>query len=148
MPRGKPANRGRGAARTPAINREFVARPSVKELPTGFQLRIHSTDIPSPVRTAFPEFKQAQPYFSALEKFAPEFAHSAEHRSACWLGAPDIASVSRDTTDESGFLGDLEFSNGNRAPIFVKRIHLLDPLSAMEGEYVLPSDGALPAPSE
>lgn len=148
MPRGKPAHRGRGAARTPAINREFVARPSVKELPTGFQLRIQSTDIPSPVRDAFPEFKQAQPYFSALEKLAPEFAHSAEHRSTCWLGAPDIASVSRNDTDDSGFLADLEFSNGNRAPIFVKRIHLLDPLSTMEGEYVLPSDGALPAPSE
>jgi hypothetical protein len=33
-------------------------------------------------------------------------------------------------------------------PVFIKRIHLLDATSAMEGDYVWPSSGALPAPSE
>lgn len=32
--------------------------------------------------------------------------------------------------------------------MFVKRIHLLEPISAMKGEYVWPEDGALSAPSE
>ena len=101
--------------------------------------------------TAFPEFKKQQSFFSALEKLYPELAGSAHE--AGWLGiAPDRLSgvdrVGSGGGEPSRFAASLHLSDGSTQPVFVKRIHLLDPIRAMEGEYVWPQDGALPASSD
>lgn len=160
MPRGKPAFRGRGgrgrgaaaAARKPANKPKAhtVAKPAVKDLPADLTLSPSSEVVPPVVIQSFPEFRNAQSFFSSLERLCPEFAGSVDGHNRCWLGVAS-SSISNIVLDgDSAFNATLTLcgSEGSPRPVFVKRIHLLDPVSAMEGEYVWPRDGALPAPSE
>jgi hypothetical protein len=41
-----------------------------------------------------------------------------------------------------------DISGVHNIPMFIKRVHLVEPISAMEGIYLLPQDGALPQPQE
>lgn len=161
MPRGKPAKRGgvrggrggrgggRGGGRVGggAPKGHIVAAPAVKDLPADLVLTPSNSAVPSVLLTSLPEFSNGQSFFSSLERICPEFAGSVEGHTHCWLGVPtiSISNIVRDT--DSAFNATLSLVSGD-VPVFVKRIHLLDPLSAMEGEYVWPRDGALPAPSE
>lgn len=156
MPRGKPAFSGRGrgrggaAAKKPASKTKAhqVAKPAVKELPADLSISTSSEVVPSNILTALPEFRHAQSFFSSLERLCPEFAGSVDGHNRCWLGVPgsSISNIVRDA--ESAFNATLILGESDTRPVFVKRIHLLDPVSAMEGEYVWPREGALPAPSE
>ena len=152
------ANRGgghRGGAtqnNTPKTPKYHVARPAVLELPTSLRISPSVSPIPSQITEAFPEFKKPQPFFSALERLQPEFGGSPTRSEKCWLGIPEERIVSVTRESESPFYANLVLSDtsGNTVnqPVFVKRIHIIDPICAMEGEYVLPGDGALPAPSD
>jgi hypothetical protein len=160
MPRGKPAfsgrgrggrGRGRGGGAPPrktVPKAHHVAKPAVRDLPANLSVNPSSEVVPSSVLAALPEFRHAQSFFSSLERLCPEFAGSVDGHNRCWLGVPgsSITNIVRDA--ESAFNATLIFGEADARPIFVKRIHLLDPVSAMEGEYVWPRDGALPAPSE
>ena len=131
---------GRGGAR--------IARPFVTELPASLTLSGSTAELPNVIREAMTEFKKPQAYFSALEKLQPSFESSILGYQSCWLGisGETVSGVERQT--ESSFEGALVMTDGSKRDIFIKRIHLVDPLAAMEGEYVLPEDGALAAPSE
>lgn len=159
MPRGRPMPRrggargggrgGRGGSSTgpsrgPAGH---VAKPAVKDLPDDLIIAPSHEGIPEPIVNAFPEFSKPQPFFSAIEKLCPEYTSSTHNFKHCWMGIPG-AQISRIEREDTGYLASIVYNNDAKQPIFVKRIHLLDPMSAMEGEYVWPSDGALSAPSE
>jgi hypothetical protein len=158
MPRGKPVRRGRGRGRggasaaPPRNSRYLVAKPSVKDLPDNLVLTPTAELVPPVLVDALAEFRGAQSFFSSLERIYPEFAGSVDGYHRCWLGTKsgNISGFVRDSS--SNFKGSIVLRDSDEKttekPVFVKRIHLLDPLSAMEGEYVWPRDGALPAPSE
>jgi hypothetical protein len=157
MPRGKPAKRGgrggaargRGGAATATRRPTFyVAKPAVKDLPDDLSLTPSNEVVPPVILDSLPMFRHGQSFFSSLERLCPEFAGSVDGHNHCWLGlnGSSISNIVRDA--ESAFNATLSLTDGQELPIFVKRIHLLDPVSAMEGEYVWPRDGALPAPSE
>jgi hypothetical protein len=138
---------GGGGKGSVAANRisAHVAKPAVTELPPSLQIAFQPNPIPSFFATAFPEFKKQQGFFSALERLYPDIAGSTS--SSGWLGLPSdrLSGVDR---GDSRFAASLRLSDGSTQPVFVKRIHLLDPVRAMEGDYVWPNDGALPAPSD
>jgi hypothetical protein len=111
------------------------------------RVRPTTTDVPVCVRDAFPEFSQIQPFCSILERLSPEYAGSMFAYKECWVGNTHLSSVERD--EFNTFRAHVSLDSGSPPQdVFVKRIHLLDPIRYMEGEYVLPSEGALPAPSE
>jgi hypothetical protein len=161
MPRGKPAKNGRGgpgrggrggrggarSASAPVNDKQRVAKPAVKTLPDFLNISISNKCLPKCIEETFTEFTNPQPFFSSIERLNPEINSSGSKYTNCWLGAPNITAIARD--DDSAFNATLTL-DGDAAPrnVFVKRIHLLDPISAMEGDYVWPRDGALPAPSE
>ena len=136
-------NAGKGGA---AAGR--VAKPAVTELPETLLLSGSPTIFPSLIRDALTEFKKPQPYFSALEKLQPTLESSQLVPGSWWFGISGELLAGIDRRSESSFEATLKLKDDSSRDIFIKRIHLLDPLAAMEGEYVLPEDGALPAPSE
>jgi len=131
---------GRGGAR--------VARPAISELPESLKLFTLPASLPKILHETMTEFKKPQPYFSALEKLEQTYESSLLGFNNCWLGISGelVAGVERQT--DSSFEAALKLVDGTKRDIFIKRIHLVDPLAAMEGEYVLPADGALSAPSD
>ena len=148
MPRGKPQGKG-GAHKASKQSQEHVAKPAVSEFPTSLQLHVEKCGIPSVLSEAFPEFRNAQSFFSALERIDPEFGGSCDAYKTCWLGLPaDTIQEIQHDPEGDGFTSCIVLKDGTQLPTFVKRIHLLDPICAMEGEYVWPEEGALPAPSE
>jgi hypothetical protein len=154
MPRGKMPRRGAGnrggsvAIQAPKSRAQpnRVAVPVVSELPTNLCVNPSHLPLPEPLIAAFPEFRNQQAYFSALERLCPEYASRAQLPVNAWLGAPDISGV-LPSEDANVFYRDLIVGD-TVVPIFVKRIHIADPLSVMDGTYILPREGALPAPSE
>lgn len=148
--RGRGGGRGGGAAAAHARHShpdERVARPATTDLPATLSIQPLAEPVPTAIVEAFPEFTHAQSFFSALERLYPEYGGSVHAFRNCWTGVrgADIECVVRDA--DSDFFARILFKEGHESPIFVKRIHLLDPISYMEGEYVTPVEGALPAPS-
>ena len=125
-----------------------VARPAVKDLPAELTFTPSHETVPSTIVYALPEFREPQSFFSSLERICPEYQDSVEGYNRCWVGVPgaSVADFTRDV--DSAFNGVLKTVDGAEHPVFIKRIHLLHPEEAMEGEYLWPRDGALPAPSE
>jgi len=124
-----------------------VAKPGVKDLPETLALTPSTGPVPPVFQTAFPEFRRQQPYCSILEQLFPEFSTSTDRMDSCWMGVPAsaIGDVRRHTYSQFSIEVDV---SGVPEHVFLKRIHLLDPIAAMEGDYVWPEEGALPAPSD
>jgi len=125
----------------------YVASPAVKDLPECLTVAPTIGDIPKVILSSLPEFSECQPFWSLLEKVMPEFAGSPSLYKKCWTGISGELWQSLDVDTSSRFLGSVTIA-GKTVPVFIKRVHLLDAGNAMEGEYVWPSSGALPAPSE
>lgn len=143
---GRGGRGGKPVAPKQTIQRGIVAKPDVSELPTSLQITPVRAPIPDVILSALPEFRKAQSFFSILERLQPEFGGSNENVKHCWLGMNGslIESMSHDV----GFYATIHTTEKQELPVFVKRIHLLDPISAMEGDYIWPDDGALSAPSD
>lgn len=156
MGRGIPRRGGRGGGRGGAAHRgaakgsnakhenQNVAKPQTS-LPTDLHVMPSEQDVPESISKHFPEFRAIQPFFSILERLSPEYAGSMFAYKKCWVGS-SISNVERDESDL--FRARVSLENGAEHDVFVKRIHLLDPIRYMEGEYVIPHEGALAAPSE
>ncbi len=149
MARGRGRGRGgRGGAATRPPQRGPCCKPAVTTLPTSLQIHPRNEGVPTAVTTALTEFRNFQPFFSALERIAPEVATQSRVAS-CWLGCSgeSIREMVRPTED--GFAAELVLADETApAPVFIKRVHILDPLDCIEGECIWPADGSLPAPSE
>lgn len=141
-----------GGMRAPGRNNvvnHHIAKPRVREFPSELLIIPSNEPIPSAILNDFPEFQKPQSFFSSIEKLYPEISVGGVIYKQCWLGIPsaDILSLQKDISDESGFRATLTRTNTIQEPVFVKRVHLLDAMNAMEGEYIWPDDGGLPAPS-
>ena len=143
--RGRGGAQGRGGGHS---NSARPAKPAVATLPSALHIHPSSSPIPPVIVNAFPEFRKPQSFFSALERLRPEFGGSTDGYRSSWLGISEEHLVSVTRKEGTGFEATLHLTNGQEQPVFVKRIHLLEPVSAMEGEYVWPDDGALPSPSD
>jgi hypothetical protein len=131
MPKGRPAVRP--AAARPAAARPATVSPSL--LPP-----FTDTTIPAAVAESLPEFHNLQPFFATQERLRS----SSPVFERCWMGSP-IVSLTR-SGDQSLFA--TVGVNDCDVPVFLKRIHLLDPIRAVEGEYRWKSDVILSAPTE
>ena len=149
--RGGSASGGRGGSAAGNAGGKVnvrIAKPTVSELPESLLLSNAPTQMPTTIREAMSEFKKPQAYFSALEKLQPSLEASIVGFQSSWLGISGESITGIERPNDSSFEGALKMADGTTKDIFIKRIHLVDPLAAMEGEYVLPSDGALSAPSD
>jgi hypothetical protein len=89
-----------------------------------------------------PTVRSAQTYFPSLEQLFP----SLQRRPALnpTLAATELAvDVSGDGT---ATVENLMTHERRTTPVWMRTVHLVEPITAMSGEYVLPADGALPAP--
>lgn len=139
--------RGKVQPKSTPVKKIHEAKPSVKELPETLTIKIHTSDVPEVVKTGLVGFSSIQCYWSGLEKLMPELSGSSGYLKKTWTGVlPE--SIQNFKIDEiNSFDGNINIS-GTDLPVFVKRLHLLNPRNAMEGEYIWPHEGALPAPSE
>ncbi len=119
-------------------------KPRVPKVPTSLLPSPQEATIPSAIVDKLEEFRNAQPFFSALERIAPE-ASSLSRMQTCWMGTTEIDGFEREAED--GFRATLT-TQGTTYPVFLKRTHLLNPLDCIEGECIWPTEGSLPAPSE
>ena len=112
------------------------------------QILYSSKPIPQKVKEYLePHFSKAQTYFSSLEKIftnlAPGKSEGFLLNTAEWI--QDISGFT-DPYRFQGIVGPLDSLTERRAVnLFMKRAHILNPVSYMSGEYVLPDDGALPS---
>ena len=131
----------------PAVVKGHVASPAVKTLPECLTVTPGTGDVPKIICDSLPEFTECQPFWSLLEKLMPEFAGSPSLYKNCWTGISGEAWNKIDVDTSSRFYANVQIGE-QEVPVFIKRIHLLDATCAMEGDYIWPSSGALPAPSE
>jgi hypothetical protein len=83
-----------------------------------------------------------QSYFPSLETLFPSLAEGVS-------GSPTLVATELATEISGGFATIENLTTRSRrdgVPIWIRPVHLLEPLECMEGEYVMPNDGALPAP--
>lgn len=147
MPRGG-GRGGHGASQQIQKTPGNIAKPLIAKLPSNLLVVPRHVAIPGIITDAFPEFRNVQSYFSALERLCPEYGGSYSAYTHTWIGisGESISRIERDP--DSVFQASIHMVSGDVQPVFVKRIHLLDATAAMEGDYVWPIDGALPAPSD
>ena len=112
------------------------------------QILYSSKPIPQKVKEYLePHFTKAQTYFSSLEKIftnlAPGKSEGFLLNTAEWI--QDISGFT-DPYRFQGIVAPLDSpAEGRSVNLFMKRAHILNPISYMSGEYVLPDDGALPS---
>lgn len=96
--------------------------------------------IPSTITSVLtaPEFRDLQPFFCAQESFRT----TPIRPSHSWMGSTQIDSFTRD--ESNPLFASLGLKSGETVPIFLKRIHILDPLRAVEGDYAWNSSAGLP----
>jgi len=134
-----------GANKAVGKTRSFCDEP--KSNPA-LQILYSSKPIPPKVKTFLePHFTKAQTYFSSLEKIftnlAPGKSEGFLLNTAEWI--QDISGFT-DPYRFQGIVAPLDSpAEGRSVGLFMKRAHILNPISYMSGEYVLPDDGALPS---
>jgi hypothetical protein len=113
----------------------------------GLEILYTSKSIPQNVINYLsPNFTKAQTYFSSLEKIftnlTPGKSEGFLLNTAEWI--QDISGFI-DPYRFQGMVGPLDSTTLRPVNLFMKRAHILNPISYMSGEYVLPDDGALPS---
>lgn len=144
---GRPGRGGHTQGAKKDMPNPHIASPAVKALPECLTVAPTMGGIPKVIVDSLPEFTECQPFWSLLEKVMPEFAGSPSLYKKCWTGISGDLWQSLEVDPMSRFQGSVTIAD-KTVPVFIKRVHLLDAGNAMEGEYVWPSSGALPAPSE
>jgi hypothetical protein len=88
------------------------------------------------------DFPEIQTYFPALEVLFPSLVEQAK-------GSPTLAAaelVTEMTDSTTATVENLVTKGQRQTPVWVRKVHLLEPLDVLSGEYVAPRDGSLPAP--
>ena len=134
MPRGRGG--GRGGKPSP---RPTIVAP--RTLPVSLLPPLTEDSIPPVVVESLPEFHSLQPFFPTQERL-----RSTPLRTPLrgWMGS-SITSLTRDSSNS--LFASLR-SNDVDYPVFLKRIHLLDPLCAVEGDYQWLHSSGLSVPTE
>jgi hypothetical protein len=83
--------------------------------------------------------KTVNPYFPSLEVLFPSLK---EHKR----GTPTLAAseLILDVSGSTATVENLITKEISTKPVWIRRMHLLEPVDVMSGDYILPSDGALP----
>jgi len=110
-----------------------VPVPDKGELSLYYTARAPPTGLPS---------KTVQSYFPSLETLFPSLVRDPALASTATLAARELL-VSMDAS--SGIVEDLITHERRTTPVWIRTIHLVEPVKVMSGDYVLPGDGALPA---
>ena len=136
-------NKQKAANKVNKTSKSFCDEP--KSSP-GLEILYTSKPIPQKVVEYLePHFTKAQTYFSSLEKIftnlVPGKSEGFLLNTAEWI--QDISGFT-DPYRFQGMVGPLDCPT-RTVNLFMKRAHILNPISYMSGEYVLPDDGALPS---
>lgn len=108
-------------------------------------LRLYYVHRPAPTLDTAIASGPIQNYFPSLEVLFPSLEDQITATPA--LAATELAvSVTGTTTDATAEVEHLLTRNRRTTPVWIRPVHLVEPLNVLEGEYVLPSDGSLPAP--
>jgi hypothetical protein len=92
---------------------------------------------------ALPGAPAPQTYFPSLEVLFPSLEDDATGSPA--LGSAETV-VSVDATGTTATVEHaLDHTQRTQVPIWIRAMHLVEPVEVLSGEYVLPRDGALPA---
>lgn len=145
--RGGIASAAKGGVKNPGKNDDRVCKPTIQasKFPTSLLPTLHPEGVPRTIEEALKEdFSCAQPFFNALERMYPDLS-STEH---CWMGVTGDSIQSFERSKEDRFSANITLTNGSSKPVFLKRVHIMDPIVTIEGESAAPRDGALPAPRE
>lgn len=106
-------------------------------------LRLFYVSRPPPTVPGAPRL---QTYFPSLEVLFPSLAvplAAPANSDTPTLAASElVVDISGDGT---AIVESLMTKARRRTPIWIRQMHLLEPVDALTGEYVLPNDGALPA---
>jgi hypothetical protein len=142
----KPAKITKSPPASPLTKVSFCKPP-----PANPNLQIHYSSKPFPQKVAEyikPHFPKVQTYFSSLEKIftklEPRTSNGFLLNTAEWI--QDISGFENPYKFQ-GFVGPLDCKPEDLKckNLFMKRAHILSPITYMSGEYVLPEDGALPS---
>lgn len=103
-------------------------------------LRLFYVSRPPPSVTGAPSL---QTYFPSLEVLFPSLSVATAIQESPTLAATELAvDVSGDGT---AVVENLLTKARRRTPIWIRQMHLVEPVDVLAGEYVLPADGGLPA---
>jgi hypothetical protein len=144
------SKRGGAAAGSNSGSARKGCKPVIQKLPTDLLPLPHPEDVPEIIKEKLAEFRNAQSFFSIIEKVYPELVNIGS-LNKCWLGYPNSKIVDFRRTEDDSFNGEIEYKHNSTTiscPIFIKRAHILDPILTIEGECIYPIDGGLPAPAE
>ena len=112
--------------------------PTKNQLSTNPDLRLYYVQRPPP---AVPDVTGIQSYFPSLELLFPSIQQQSTGHPA--LAATElILDISADGTATIENMVTKEISS---TPVWIRKIHLIDPVGVMSGEYIVPKDGGLPA---
>jgi hypothetical protein len=138
MPR-KNRNNRRGPAGVKAAAGGAVAVPSDMRLYYVHRAppRIDTSIVSSPIQNYFPSLEVLFPSLEDQKTTTPALAAAELAISVDVSGSTAIAEVEHLLTRAR-----------RQVPVWIRPVHLVEPLNTLEGEYVLPADGALPAPRD
>lgn len=99
------------------------------------------------------QFSKPQDFFSLLEKIFINVRPGEGHVLDCAELASEVPKM------ETPYKGtaivvprdeysDIKDRSSREVPVFIKRSHLFDPITHIQGGYIMPEDGALPSHSE
>lgn len=114
---------------------------------TPSDLRLYYVQRPAPKLDTTIASGPVQNYFPSLEILFPSLEEQTAATPA--LAAAELAvSVIRDGSgnDTTAEVEHLLTHARRTTPVWIRPVHLVEPLNTLEGEYVLPADGSLPAP--
>lgn len=80
-----------------------------------------------------------QSYFPSLEQLFPSIAE--HHKGTPTLAAKELVT---EIQAESSVVEDLQTKERRTVPTWLRMVHLVEPVDAMSGEIILPTDGGLP----
>lgn len=103
-------------------------------------LRLFYVSRPPPTVPGSPRL---QTYFPSMEVLFPSISISGAAHETPALAAAELATdVSGDGT---AIVEHLMTKERRKTPIWIRQMHLVEPIETLAGEYILPADGALPA---
>ena len=102
-------------------------------------LRLYYVQRPLPV---IPMLHNAQGYFPSMEVLFPSLVDDTTMTPS--LAATELA-VDVSSEGNTAIVEDIVTKARRQVPVWLRTMHLVEPLNYLEGDYVLPADGALPA---
>lgn len=114
---------------------ESPTKPAMRIPPA--DLRLYYIQRPPP---QVPAIRNPQTYFPSLEILFPSLVDET-------TGSPTLAAteLALEISGDRALVENTATRSKREVPVWIRPMHLVAPLDYLEGEYVLPRDGALPA---